>query len=105
MDGGYVQGNPRRIAIGEIEQSCLQGLVIQVSPATPGGAVANLHPGMAGQAVKMIQPVLGQQVVNEEAALAAEMVVFFPERFIRARLSAVKTGDDGACGLLLARHG
>ena len=55
--------------------------------------MAHPHAGMAVQSVKMFQPVLGQQVVDDEAAVATKSLFAAREAGIKARLAAVKATD------------
>ena len=74
------------------KRCCKRG-VIQVSPLLAFGRLPDPHARMPVQLVELPQPALGQQVVHEQAALAAKRLALLGQPRVITRLAAVETGE------------
>ena len=102
MDRRDAQGEPAETAIAEVQQLFLHRGFIQAPPAVPAPVpLAWPHPRVPGQGVVTRELVFSQQVMHQQAPLAAKDLVVPGQTGVAARFAAVKTGG----GLRLAGLG
>src|SRR3954464_11778531 len=77
-------------AVSEINQSLLQCRVVEESPLLALRRFGGAHAGVAAQIVKVLQPVFGEQIVDDQATLAAKNPFADRERGIDAGVSTMK---------------
>ena len=79
-------------AICEIEQAWLDFWRVEIGPLFTPPRAWDAHAGRLVQFVKMSQPAFIQEVVDNEATLAAKHLLRLGEANVCARLAAMETG-------------
>jgi hypothetical protein len=86
-----MKSDPALNAIGEIEQTLLRRWLVKKRPAFQRRSPTHGNTRMPREGVEMFQSVFAQQIVNDQAALAAKGFFVANEGMIRARFTTMKT--------------
>ena len=92
-----VEGDLALPSIGEIEQALQQRRFVEVGPLLAGRGLLDARAGIATEVVVMAKTGFGQQIVDNEAAIAAKRFLRLGEQMIRTRLAAVEASDGRRC--------
>jgi len=90
MNRRDAESDPALRAVGKIEELLLQGWFVEIRPLFAFRAPA-AHAWVLIQIIKMFETVFGQQIVNDEASLAAKTFLAASKSRISADVPTMET--------------